>query len=76
MHEFIFNHDVYDVVIEKVVVGYHSLMTFTQLAKNCAVCVDGPCSKVHKTLSSYTLAHIHLFVVKYNCVIKLSWQNP
>ena len=41
MHEFIFNHDAYDVVIEKVVVGYHSLMRFTQLAKNCGVCVEG-----------------------------------
>ena len=39
MHEFIFNHDAFDVVIEKVVVGYHSLMKFTQLAKNCGVCV-------------------------------------
>ena len=58
MHEFIFNHDAYDVVIEKVVVGYHSLMRFTQLAKNCGVCVEGPCSNVHKTLSSYTLTSI------------------
>ena len=71
MHEFIFNHEAYDVVIEKVVVGYHSLMRFTQLAKNCGVCVEGPCSNVHKTLSSYTLTSI-FFVVKYNCVIKLS----
>ena len=60
MHEFIFNHDAYDVVIEKVVVGYHSLMRFTQLAKNCGVCVEGPCSNVHKTLSSYTLTSIFL----------------
>ena len=33
MHEFIFNRDANDVVIEKVVVGYHSLMRFIQLAK-------------------------------------------
>ena len=76
MHEFIFKHDAYDVVIEKVVVGYHSLMRFSNLyswPKNCGVCVvEGPCN-VHKFLHT----HIHLFVVKYNCVIKLSvWQNP
>ena len=73
MHEFIFNHDAYNVFIKKVVVSYHSLMRFLNLyswPKNCGVCVEGPCSNVHKTLSSYT--HIHLFVVKYNCVIKLS----
>ena len=28
MHEFICNHDAYDAVIKKVVVGYHSLMRF------------------------------------------------
>ena len=40
-HKFIFNRDVYDVVIEKVV-GYHSLMRFLNLyswPKNCGVCV-------------------------------------
>ena len=31
MHEFICNHDAYNVVIEKVVVGYHSLMRFLNL---------------------------------------------
>ena len=62
-----FNRDAYDVVIKKVVVGYHSLMRFFNLyswPKNCGVYGEGPCN-VHKTL-------IHLFVVKYNCVIKLS----
>ena len=42
MHEFIFNRDAYDVVIEKVVVGYHSLMRLLNLyswPKNCGVCV-------------------------------------
>ena len=59
MHEFIFNHDEYDVVIEKVVV---SLMRFSNLyswPKNCGVCVEGPCN-VHKTLSSYILTSIFL----------------
>ena len=62
MHEFIFNRDAYDVVIEKVVVGYHSLTRFLNLynwPKNCGVCVEGPCN-VHKTLSSYTLTSIFL----------------
>ena len=61
MHEFIFNRDAYD-VIEKVVVGYHSLMRFLNVyswPKNCGVCVEGPCN-VHKTLSSYTLTSIFL----------------
>ena len=62
MHEFICNHDAYDVVIEKVVVGYHSLMRFliyTVDQKNCGVCVEGPCN-VHSTLSSYILTSMFL----------------
>ena len=74
MHEFIVNHDAYDVVIKKVVVGYHSLMRFVYLyswPKYCGVCVEGPCSNMHKTFKLLH-THIYLFLVKYNCVIKLS----
>ena len=66
MHEFIFNRDAYD-VIKKVVVGNHFLMKFLNLyswPKNCGVCVEGHFKFLH--------THIHLSVVKYNCVIKLS----
>ena len=38
--------------------GYHSLIRFLNLyswPKNCGACVEGPCSNVHKTLSSYTI---------------------
>ena len=47
MHEFIFNRDVYDVVIEKVV-GYHSLMRYSW-PKRCGVCVE----------EDYVLTHPH-----------------
>ena len=66
MHELICNHDAYDVVIEKVVVGYNFLMRFLNLyswPKNCGVCVEGPCN-VHNTFLLTVLTYIHLFVVK------------
>ena len=54
MHEFIFNRDVYDVVIEKVVGYPHSLMRFYTVGQKLwCVCLEGPCN-MHKTLSSYT----------------------
>ena len=41
MHEFIFNRDVYDVVIEKFVGYPHSLMRFYTVGQKIVVCLFG-----------------------------------
>ena len=72
MHEFIFNRDAYDIVIEKVgqLSFVDEIFKIIQLGKKLWCVCGGSLQRAYDFKLLHT--HIHLFVVKYNCVRKLS----